>query len=105
MQAKNITFEKTLEVQHPFVWCDMTKRQEIYLNILNNANKYTPSGGKVSMRLTEIPSDKEGYVLFKTEIEDNGIGISKEFMPHLFEAFSREKDTTHSKIVGTGLGR
>ena len=104
MQEKNITFEKTLEVQHPFVWCDMTKLQEIYLNILNNANKYTPSGGKVSMRLTEIPSDKEGYVLFKTEIEDNGIGISKEFMPHLFEAFSREQDTTHSKIAGTGLG-
>lgn len=104
MQAKNITFEKTFEVQHPFVWCDMTKLQEVYLNILNNANKYTPSGGKVSMRLTEILSDKEGYVFFKTEIEDNGIGIAEEFMPHLFEAFSREHDTTHSKIAGTGLG-
>jgi len=104
MQAKNITFEKVVEVEHPFVWCDMTKLQEIYLNILNNANKYTPDGGKVSIRLTEIPSDKVGCVLFKTEIEDNGIGIAKEFMPHLFEAFSREHDTTHSKIVGTGLG-
>jgi len=104
MQAKNITFEKTVEVQHPFVWCDMPKLQEVYLNILNNANKYTPAGGKVSMRLTEIPSDEEGYVVFKTEIADNGIGISKEFMPHLFEAFSRENDTTHSKIAGTGLG-
>lgn len=104
MQAKNITFEKTLNVQHPFVWCDMPKLREVYLNILNNANKYTPAGGKVSMRLTELPSDREGYVLFKTEIEDNGIGISKEFMPHLFEAFSREYDTTHSKIAGTGLG-
>lgn len=104
MQEKNITFEKSLEVQHPFVWCDMPKLQEIYLNILNNAGKYTPVGGKVSMRLTEISSDQEGYVFFKTEIEDNGIGISKEFMPHLFEAFSREHDTTHSKIAGTGLG-
>lgn len=104
MQAKNITFEKTLEVQHPFVWCDMAKLQEVYLNILNNANKYTPAGGKVSMRLTELPSDQEGYALFKTEIEDTGIGISKEFIPHLFEAFSREHDTTHSKIAGTGLG-
>ena len=82
----------------------MTKLQEVYLNILNNAYKYTPAGGKVSMRLTEIPSDKEGYVFFKTEIEDNGVGISKEFMPHLFETFSREQDTTHSKIAGTGLG-
>ena len=104
MQEKNITFEKTLEVQHPFVWCDMPKLQEVYLNILNNANTYTPAGGKVSMRLTEIPSDQEGYVCFKTEIEDNGIGIAKEFLPHLFEAFSREHDTTHSKIAGTGLG-
>lgn len=104
MREKNITFEKALDVQHPFVWCDMPKLQEIYLNILNNANQYTPSGGRVSMRLTELTSDREGYVLFKTEIEDNGIGISKEFMPQLFDAFSRELDTTHSKIAGTGLG-
>ena len=104
MQAKHITFERTLDVEHSFVWCDMPKLQEIYLNILNNAYKYTPPGGNVSMRLTEIPSDREGYVLFKTEIEDTGIGISKEFMPRLFEAFSREHDTTHSKIAGTGLG-
>lgn len=104
MQEKNITFEKALDVQHPFVWCDMPKLQEIYLNILNNAQKYTPSGGKVLMRLTELTSDREGYVLFKTEIEDDGIGISEEFMPQLFDAFSRELDTTHSKIAGTGLG-
>lgn len=93
-----------MEVRHPFIWCDMPKLQEVYLNILNNANKYTPAGGKVSMRLTEIPSDQEGIAFFKTEIEDNGIGIAEEFMPHLFEAFSREQDTTHSKIAGTGLG-
>ncbi len=104
MKEKNITFERTLDVQHPFVWCDMPKLQEVCLNILNNASKYTPAGGKVSMRLTEIPSDKDGYVVYKTEIEDNGTGISEEFMPHLFEAFSRENDTTHSKIAGTGLG-
>lgn len=104
MREKNITFEKALDVQHPFVWCDMPKLQEIYLNILNNAQKYTPSGGKVLMRLTELTSDREGYVLFKTEIEDDGIGISEEFMPQLFDAFSRELDTTHSKIAGTGLG-
>ncbi|HBA51207.1 MAG TPA: hypothetical protein DCZ91_26100 [Lachnospiraceae bacterium] len=104
MQAKHITFSKTLEVQHPFVWCDMPKLQEIYLNILNNAGKYTPAGGSVSLRLTEIPSDREGYVFFQTEIEDTGIGIAKEFIPHLFEAFSRVHDTTHSKIAGTGLG-
>lgn len=104
MREKNIAFEQSVDVQHPFVWCDMPKLQEVYLNILNNANKYTPAGGTVSMHLTEIPSDQEGVALFKTEIEDNGIGISKDFMPHLFEAFSRESDTTHSKIAGAGLG-
>lgn len=104
MKSKRITFEKTVAVKHPFVWCDRAKIQEIYLNILNNACKYTPEGGKAAIRLTEIPSEREGYACFKTEIEDNGIGIAREFMPHLFEPFSRAQDTTHSKIAGTGLG-
>lgn len=104
MQEKKITFERMINVQHSFVWCDTTKVQQIYLNILSNAYKYTLAGGKVSIRLMEISSNKEGYAFFKTEIEDNGIGIAKEFMPHLFESFARESDTTHSKIAGTGLG-
>ncbi len=56
------------------------------------------------MRLTELPSEEEGYAYFKMEIEDNGMGISKEFIPHLFENFSREYNTTHGKVAGTGLG-
>ena len=104
MSEKRITLKTAIDVQHPFVWCDRAKVQEIYLNLLNNAYKYTPDGGVVSMRLTEIPSDTEGMACFKTEIADTGIGIEKEFMPHLFEAFAREQDTTHSKIVGAGLG-
>jgi len=104
MREKNIAFEKTVDVRHPFVWCDAAKIQEILLNLLSNAYKYTLSGGKVSMRLTELPSDKEGYAVYQAEIEDSGIGIAREFMPHLFEEFARESDTTHSKIHGTGLG-
>ncbi len=104
MQAKNITFEKEVVVQHRFVWCDTTKVQEVYFNILSNAYKYTSDGGTVSMRLTELPSEEEGYAYFKMEIEDNGMGISKEFIPHLFENFSREHNTTHGKVAGTGLG-
>lgn len=104
MQAKHITFEKSLDVQHPFVWCDLAKVREIYLNLLNNACKYTPEGGKVSIRLTELPAESQGTVFFKTEIEDNGIGIAEEFMPHLFDTFARERNTTHSKVAGTGLG-
>lgn len=104
MEEKQITFETDMDVQHSFVWCDTAKVQEIYFNILNNAYKYTLNGGTVSMRLTEIPSAAEGMACFKTEIEDTGVGIAKEFIPHLFEAFSREHDTTHSKISGAGLG-
>lgn len=104
MEEKQITLETAVDVRHPFVWCDRAKVQEIYLNLLNNACQYTLNGGKVSIRLTEIPSDMEGKACFKTEITDTGIGIKKEFMPHLFETFAREQDTTHSKIAGAGLG-
>lgn len=104
IEEKQITLETAIDVQHPFVWCDKAKVQEIYLNILNNACNYTSNGGKVSIRLTEIPSDTKGMTCFQTEIEDTGIGIDKAFMPHLFETFAREQDTTHSKIAGVGLG-
>lgn len=104
MQAKHIILEKHVSVRHPFVWCDAAKLQEICFNILSNAYKYTLDGGKVSMRLSELPSDKDGYALLKAEIEDNGIGISREFLPHLFDDFAREHNTTHSKVAGTGLG-
>lgn len=104
MQEKNITFEQSVDVQHHFVWCDAKKVQEIYFNIISNAYKFTPSGGKVSMRGTEVPSDKEGYTCIKVKVEDTGIGISPEFLPFLFEDFARERNTTHSKVSGTGLG-
>lgn len=104
MQAKKIHFEKSISLQHPCVWCDRAKLHEIYFNILNNACKYTSGGGNVSLHLTELPSTREGYAYFKTEIADNGVGISREFIPRLFDDFSREQNTTHSKIAGTGLG-
>lgn len=104
MEEKQIALETLVDVRHPFVWCDRAKVQEVYLSLLNNAYQYTSNGGTVSIRLTEIPSDTEGMACFKTEITDTGIGIKKEFMPHLFEPFAREQDTTHSKIAGAGLG-
>ena len=104
MKEKQITLETAIDVQHPYVWCDRAKVQEICLNVLNNAYKYTLSGGKVTMRLKEIPSDTEGMARFKIEIADTGTGIEEAFMPHLFETFARGQDTTHSKIAGAGLG-
>ena len=104
MEAKRITLETDVEVEHPLVWCDGARIQEIYLNILNNACAYTPEGGSISVRLTELPPEREGYAWFRTEIEDTGIGMAGDFLPHVFEPFARERDTTHSKIAGTGLG-
>lgn len=104
MKQKKIKFVRSINVQHKYVYCDAVKLRELFLNILSNAYKYTPYGGEVSMDLLEIPSDREGYALFQTTISDTGIGMSEEYLPHLFEDFSREQSATDSKIEGTGLG-
>ncbi|MGN0688296.1 MAG: ATP-binding protein, partial [Oscillospiraceae bacterium] len=104
MAEKGIEFTRTIDVEHTQVLCDATKLREIFLNVLSNALKYTPAGGKVEMRLKEIPSDRPGYAMYRTEIEDTGIGISEEFLTHLFDEFSRERSSTESRINGTGLG-
>ncbi|MGN0650311.1 MAG: ATP-binding protein [Oscillospiraceae bacterium] len=104
MAEKGIEFTRTIDVEHTEVLCDATKLREIFLNILSNALKYTPSGGKVEMRLKEIPSDRPGYAMYRTEIEDTGIGMSEEFLPHIFDEFTRERSSTDSRINGTGLG-
>ena len=104
MVQKNIEFTRQIDVENHYVFCDPIKLREIFLNILSNAYKYTRPGGKVHMHLNEIPSDWEGYALYQTTISDTGIGISEEFMPHIFEEFSREHNTTDNKIEGTGLG-
>lgn len=104
MAEKGIEFTRTIDVEHTKVLCDATKLREIFLNILSNAFKYTPAGGKVTMRLKEIPSDRPGYAIYRTEIEDTGIGMSEEFLPHIFDEFERERTSTDSHIIGTGLG-
>lgn len=104
MAEKHIVFTHAAAVRHPAVWCDRAKVQEVFLNILNNACQYTPEGGTVSVRVTELPSEEDGAALYKTEITDSGIGMDETFLPHLFEAFARAQDTTHSKVSGTGLG-
>lgn len=104
MREKGITFTRETHVEHPEVICDETKLREIFLNILSNALKYAPAGGKVTMNLTEVASDRSRYAMYRTEIEDTGIGMSEEFIPHLFEEFTRERSSTESRVNGTGLG-
>lgn len=104
MVQKGIQFTCHIEVTHQYVYCDTIKLREVFLNILSNAYKYTESGGSVSMEIRELPCEREGYALYETKISDTGIGMSEEFVPHLFEEFAREKSTTDAKIEGTGLG-
>lgn len=104
MEQKGIEFTHEVNVSHNFIYCDQTKLREIFINILSNAYKYTKPGGKVHMSLEELPSEKEGFAVFRTTVSDTGIGMSEDFLPHIFEEFARESDSTHSKIEGTGLG-
>lgn len=104
MKEKEIEYTRTVDVKHKYVFCDTIKLREIYINILSNAYKYTNPGGKVSMELVEVPCSKRGYAKYQTTITDTGIGMSEDFLPHLYEEFSREQTSTVSKIEGTGLG-
>jgi CheY-like chemotaxis protein len=104
MREKDITFTREIKVEHEYVFCDPIKLREVFINILSNAYKYTNSGGKVHMCLEEVPSDREGYAMYRTTISDTGMGMAEDFLPHLFEEFSRENNTTANKIEGTGLG-
>ncbi len=94
----------TQDVKHEDIITDKLRLNQILLNILSNAIKYTPPGGKISFRVIEKPSHVEGVAEFEFRIKDNGIGMSEEFQKTIFEAFSREKNSTVSGIQGTGLG-
>lgn len=89
MKARQITFTRTFRTAHRFIYADKVKLQEILLNLLSNACKYTPPGGKVSFDVGSAPSQEEGGELFTSTIRDNGIGMTKEFLAHIFEAFTR----------------
>lgn len=104
MKEKDLSYEFEIHVEHPYVMVDVTKMREILLNIVSNAVKYTPEHGTVSVIVKELPSQKEGYVLYQTVVKDSGIGMSAEFLPHVFEEFTREKTGTEHKVEGTGLG-
>ena len=104
MKGKGVIFRHSLKIRHRNVMIDVTKMREILLNILSNALKYTPTGNSVTMTVTELPSEREGYAVYQTIIEDTGIGMSEEFLSHMFEYFSRERTTTESGVSGTGLG-
>ena len=104
MERKNIHFSFTDNVQTQVMYCDELKISEIYLNLLSNCIKYTPEGGSITLVSDELPHPKEGWTTIRCVISDTGIGMAPEFVPHIFDDFSREHTATESKVVGTGLG-
>ena len=104
IEEKNIDFITKIDIEHTDIMIDETKAREIFINIISNAVKYTPAGGKITVEITELPAEIIGQALYRTIITDNGIGMSADFLPHLFEEFEREHTSTESKVSGTGLG-
>lgn len=104
IKQKELKATWNLDVQHVNIICDTTKLREIVMNIVNNAIKYTPQNGEISLSITEQVTEKEGYADYCFVVEDNGIGMHEDYIPHIFEEFSRERTSTESKVAGAGLG-
>ena len=95
---KGLEYQCTTKIQHPYIYCDPIKLEEILLNIIGNSIKYTDEG----MVLIQIEEGESGQ--FQCMIQDTGIGMSEAYLPHAFEDFSREKSGTQTSVKGTGLG-
>ncbi|MBD5090119.1 MAG: PAS domain S-box protein [Clostridiales bacterium] len=94
----------TVDIQNEEIWCDKLRLNQVLLNLLSNAVKYTDMGGMISLRVTEKSEAPAGCASYEFYIKDTGIGMSKEFVSHIFEPFERERNSTISRIQGTGLG-
>ena len=103
-RKKNIALHYMVNVEHEHILTDITKEKEILVNILSNAIKYTPAGGSVMVNVDELPCDESGHMISRIRVSDTGIGMSEDYQTKIFEAFTREQNTTKSKIAGTGLG-
>lgn len=97
-------FIDTQDIMNEDIITDKLRLNQILLNIVSNAIKFTPVGGTISIRITEKPCKLSGYATYEFRIKDNGIGMSEGFQKHIFESFSREQTSTVSGIQGTGLG-
>ncbi len=105
IKAKGIHFFGEMkDIAHPTVLLDPMRMKKVLLNILSNAAKFTPEGGEIHFSIEEIGDAADGKGLYQFHIKDTGIGMSKEYITHIFEPFSREETATVSGIPGTGLG-
>ena len=104
VKEKQLSFKVETDVANETILCDKLRLNQVLLNLLSNAVKYTRPGGSVSFRVVQTDDAPEGYASYQFRVKDTGIGMSKEFLAHLFEPFEREQTATVSGIQGTGLG-
>lgn len=101
---KQLHLSRQIHIDHTMVRCDVMKMREIVMNLVSNAVKYTPEGGQITFSLVEKEATKEHCASYEMTVTDTGIGMGEAYIPHLFEAFSRERNSSESGIFGTGLG-
>ncbi len=105
IQAKQLNFFlDTIDIIDEDIYCDKLHINQILLNLLGNAVKFTPAGGSISLTIRQKPGAPTGYGSYEFRVKDTGIGMSAEFAEHVFEPFEREKSSTVTGIQGTGLG-
>ncbi len=105
LETRELHFQMdTRALLHPHVICDRLRLNQVLLNILSNALKFTPAGGRITVTAAEMPGDTPDTAIYQFRIQDTGIGMAPEFLEHIFEPFERERTSTVSGIQGTGLG-
>ena len=102
LQRSEVAIYQQIEKQD--LYCDKTRLNQVLLNFLSNAIKFTPAGGTVSVRLRQLPGTRKDREQYEIRVKDNGIGMSPEFAKKIFDPFERERSSTVSQIQGTGLG-
>ena len=92
------------DIAHEFLIGDSVRLNQIFINLLSNAVKYTPCGGAIRFDIAELPSARDGFARLRASVADNGCGMTREFLPHIFEPFARAENSITNKVHGTGLG-
>ncbi len=103
-ENKRQHFSVDVCVAENYVYCDSLRLNQVLMNLSSNAIKYTPEGGEIKIKVTQLACEQPGYGRYEIEVRDNGIGMSREFIEHIYEPFERENNSTVSGIEGTGLG-
>lgn len=103
IQKKKLDFQVFCDIQDEVVFCDLLKMNQIELNLIGNAIKYTPEGGRIVYYITQT-GEKDGYASYRCVVKDNGIGMSAEFCKKVFDAFERESSDRTTGVEGSGLG-